>query len=612
VSPEPDDHPTPPAVPVPTGPAGRPRVLLVREPGAQDDSASEPVERVLVGALGEVAEMVVARTPAEALDRLGREAFAGVISESGGFGLLSRESADTEVDPRPKTDVTQALLASQASRILDLLGEGVVIVEPDGRCRWMNRRMQQWPPAVHEQVRRACTDALRHYAHLTLSPSGTGPRSPSRRVPLTVGDERFLEVIASPVVDAQGRCRQVIAVVVDATGTRRLQQKIDAIDKAGAELVKIESEAVEAMTLAERLKLLEQKVVRVTRDLMHFDHFNVRLVDPRHGRLELVVSNGLPPEASAVQLVAEADANGISGYVADTGKSYICPDVTADGRYVAGLDGARSSLTVPLTLDDQIIGVFNIESRRLAAFNEDDRQFAEIFGRYVAIALSILKLLVHERVQTNKKLTDDFASEIVGPVNDITLDCGQLLDEYGDDADLRERLSGILRNAEGIRASLRQAASGPQTVLGTREFEGGVEPAPDPDLEGARVLVVDDEASIRDVVAAVLRKYRITVTAESNAQAAIDRLSGDGPAFDLVLSDIRMPDKSGYDVFDAARQRDPAPPVILMTGFGYDPNHCIVRASQEGLHSVLFKPFRVEQLIGEVRRAVAIRVADTP
>ena len=44
-----------------------------------------------------------------------------------------------------------------------------------------------------------------------------------------------------------------------------------------------------------------------------------------------------------------------------------------------------------------------------------------------------------------------------------------------------------------------------------------------------------------------------------------------------------MPDKTGYDVFAAARRKSPTVPVILMTGFGYDPNHCIVRASQEGL-----------------------------
>jgi DNA-binding NtrC family response regulator len=51
--------------------------------------------------------------------------------------------------------------------------------------------------------------------------------------------------------------------------------------------------------------------------------------------------------------------------------------------------------------------------------------------------------------------------------------------------------------------------------------------------------------------------------------------------------------------------------VILMTGFGYDPNHSIVRASQEGLQAVLFKPFKVDQLLAEVRKALSAAPART-
>ena len=72
---------------------------------------------------------------------------------------------------------------------------------------------------------------------------------------------------------------------------------------------------------------------------------------------------------------------------------------------------------------------------------------------------------------------------------------------------------------------------------------------------------------------------------------------------------IKMPDKSGYDVFAAARRHSASLPVILMTGFGYDPNHSIVRASQEGLQAVLFKPFKVNQLLAEIRKALQPRVA---
>ena len=76
--------------------------------------------------------------------------------------------------------------------------------------------------------------------------------------------------------------------------------------------------------------------------------------------------------------------------------------------------------------------------------------------------------------------------------------------------------------------------------------------------------------------------------------------------FDLVLSDIRMPHRNGYEIYAAVRRRDDDTPVILMTGFGYDPSHSIVRASQEGLSSVLYKPFKVDQLLEDVYMALGI------
>ncbi|MCH7526398.1 MAG: hypothetical protein IID39_03080 [Planctomycetes bacterium] len=57
-------------------------------------------------------------------------------------------------------------------------------------------------------------------------------------------------------------------------------------------------------------------------------------------------------------------------------------------------------------------------------------------------------------------------------------------------------------------------------------------------------------------------------------------------------------------MFAAAKDANAETPVILMTGFGYDPNHSIVRARREGLAAVLFKPFKVDQLLGEVRTAL--------
>src|SRR6185295_19211355 len=345
--------------------------------------------------------------------------------------------------------------------------------------------MQAWPPRVHEKIRRTCQEAFDLFSK-QVSPqnSETPAFSRSKRYALTIEDQQFLEMIASPVISPAGHVVQVVAVVWDATGTRRLQQKIDAIDKAGRELVRLEADAMSKMNVGQRLKLLEEKIISFTRDLMHFDHFAIRLLDRKSNKLEVVISQGLPSDALNIELFAAPEGNGISGYVAATGRSYICPDVERDPRYVTGLDAAKSSLTVPLRLHDRVIGIFNVESTQRAAFNEDDRQFAEIFGRYVAIALNILDLMVVERTGTAHKVADDVSSEVAGPLNDITIDATALMDDYIGHDDLRHRLQQIIDNVNSVRKSLKQVAEGPNTVLGASEVK---EHADDPVLSGARV-----------------------------------------------------------------------------------------------------------------------------
>ena len=74
--------------------------------------------------------------------------------------------------------------------------------------------------------------------------------------------------------------------------------------------------------------------------------------------------------------------------------------------------------------------------------------------------------------------------------------------------------------------------------------------------------------------------------------------------YDVVLADIRLPDMTGYDCFCELRRIHEHMPIILMTGFGYDPSHAIVKARQQGLKSVLYKPFRLDQLLTGLEDAV--------
>ncbi|HEY3241881.1 MAG TPA: response regulator [Phycisphaerae bacterium] len=536
--------------------------------------------------LGRVADVRSVSTVEEAMELLRQQPYDLVINDSDVFLPLGRLH-----------------FANQAATALEAMAQGVCLIGPAGQMIWANPKMLSLSADIQSRVQACCGELF------TRAGADNGRRpaaARARRFTLTTETKECFELTATPIVDVDQRVTQVAAVVWDATNTYRLQEKIDAIDRAGRELVNLDAEQIARLDMQERLALLEQKIIRYTHDLLHFDNFAIRLLDKKTNRLELVLASGMSAEGQELDLFACPDGNGICGYVAHHGRSYICPDVQADARYMVGIVNARSSLTVPLRLHDQVIGVFNVESDRPAAFGENDRQFLEIFGRYVAVALHVLNLLVTERYAVTGSLAGAVLAELTGPVNDILTDVGNLTEDYIGHDDLRHRLNKIAANAVAIREVVKQYTT-QQGVIGRRPHGATRH---DPILTGKHVLIADDEEVIRDTVRDVLAGYGCEVAIATTGDAAIEMLKR--APFDLVISDIRMPNRSGYEVFAAAKDANPNTPVILMTGFGYDPNHSIVRARREGLAAVLFKPFKVDQLLSEIRSALRSASAPTP
>ncbi len=124
-----------------------------------------------------------------------------------------------------------------------------------------------------------------------------------------------------------------------------------------------------------------------------------------------------------------------------------------------------------------------------------------------------------------------------------------------------------------------------------------------------RILVADDKEALREAVAGYLRSRGMDVALAADGEEALEKAAS--AHFDLVLSDIRMPRKNGYEVFSGVRRVSPDTKVILMTAFGYDPDHALVRSAQEGLTRVLFKPFKMEELYEAITAALAAPAAPT-
>jgi two-component system, sensor histidine kinase SagS len=480
------------------------------------------------------------------------------------------------------------------------------MVDAAGNLVWANRRLKRQSAQVQREFAEHCKQAIEQFRGPTLDEHGK-PRRLIDRFEFQV-DPCSYELVVCPVSMRETDEQQIAAVVGvlwDVTASRRLQNRIDAIDAAGADLMKIDAAQLAGMNMAQRLKWLEEKIVRYVRELLNFDNFEVRLLDKQTGQLELVIAHGIAPLKIGEVMFAREDGNGISGWVATSGRSYICPDVRRDPLYREGLDNARSSLTVPLFLHDRVVGTFNAESFTPNVFDENDRRFAEIFGRYIAMAMNVLDIMVAERYMTNEQVAQNIVREVEEPLEDVAGAARGLLERIPVGDESRAELERILRAAESVRDRIAACARGPRTILGAEQELRRHEI--DPLIAGKRVIVADDEPNIRETISAILSQKGAEVTVCENGVdtiEAIERAGAEGQLFELVISDIKMPDRNGYEVFRAAKAINPHTPVILMTGFGYDPHHSIVRSSQEGLDLFLFKPFKASQLMEAIAKSL--------
>lgn len=549
--------------------ADRPRILMLTGAGSTPTAtdARDPAfpDR----------EVVLIPTLPEALALLQIEPFAGIYISTQDPALWQQ---------------AKHLLQNEA--ILEVLGEGVAVIQPDLRIVWANPTFEKWCGGpVQGQF---FLDALGTPTIIgpDMNPVATALQGTAVQTRLQRRDNQYLDLRLAPILDSDGKIQQIIALCRDVTTEVRKQQKLDVLHLASRDLASLQSD----LSADERVEVLKHNIRRLTHDLLHYDVIEIRLLDPHSGLLKPLLAEGMIPEAASRVLFAKTDKNGVTGYVAATGQTYVCSDTANDPHYIQGAHGARSSLTIALRDTDQtIIGTFNVESPQHNAFSPQDVQFAEIFCRELSSALHTLDLLLVERQATASQSIEAINREVSIPVDEILTAATSLLDRWiGHEDEMADTLKKILSRARCIKENILRV--GEDLAPQAKVLAAGSEPAGRLNM---RVLVVDNDERVRKSAHSILGRLGCIVETARDGKEAITmaKLS----RYDAMLTDIRLPDLGGYDVYRALRQAQPKAHVILMTGFGYDATHSIVKAKQEGLRHVLYKPFRVDQLLAALK-----------
>jgi excisionase family DNA binding protein len=120
-----------------------------------------------------------------------------------------------------------------------------------------------------------------------------------------------------------------------------------------------------------------------------------------------------------------------------------------------------------------------------------------------------------------------------------------------------------------------------------------------------RILVVDDEASIRDLLAKTLALAEYEVDTAADATAALDRVRA--VSYDLLIADLRMPGMDGLSLIRQTKRIRAELPVIIITGYSTEAS--AIEAVNLGVAGYLRKPFRVPEVLAAAAKALGAPAA---
>jgi len=196
------------------------------------------------------------------------------------------------------------------------------------------------------------------------------------------GEKRYVEIKSTVIRETCGKAR-TIAQLLDVTESKRteeerkrFEERLSALNMYG-----------QSLNMAKDMEEIYRLTLNAMGKTLGFEFADIFIIEAN--TVCLVVHRGY---SKILSLRLPLDGNkGIVVRAAKTGKPVLVPDVRKDRAYVEGGEGILSELAVPIKIGDKVLGVLNVESKKLAVFDENDRELLEILASHAAIAITNLK-----------------------------------------------------------------------------------------------------------------------------------------------------------------------------------------------------------------------------
>ncbi|HWN80966.1 MAG TPA: GAF domain-containing protein, partial [Candidatus Udaeobacter sp.] len=352
---------------------------------AQDAPPSSLAARELAALIDILRDLNAAFDPTERLPQVVQRAARALTAEAGSLFLL-------EGDPPL---LVARVLHQPAAGEVKALSAPLVIAPGEGTAGWValhNGRLNL--PDVTQDER------FKPYHH----PGALEIRS-LLSVPLKA-DGRVLGVI--DLVNRPGGfdldAESFLAAVADELAIAlRNHILVRSLEKEKLALEVMREVSHTLLSTLEVAEVLKRIVVGLGR-LIAFDAVGIFLVR-EDGTIEHAIERGY--ESDRLGNLRQKVGEGLIGWSISTADPAIVPDVRVDGRYIAARDTTQSEMVAPLISRGKVIGAFNLESDKLAAYTRDDLKRLSAFADSAAVALEVARL--HEESVRSRRLEEDLA-----------------------------------------------------------------------------------------------------------------------------------------------------------------------------------------------------------
>ncbi len=249
-------------------------------------------------------------------------------------------------------------------------------------------------------------------------------------LPLTRGDEDFGRIVLHRQAPFDAAAREQLQAISDVAGLvifATLQKELHQWRQRQLALVREVSRQISQIT---DLNLLTKRITQLVQETFEYNYVAVFLIEPDTQKLKFqasAISERISELASHLPDFEKDSHPGFSlgehmiGHVAQTGKELIANDVTQEPRYkeVDSLDETKSEVVLPLKIESQIFGVFDIQSEEINAFHEDDLLVLRALADNIAIAIESTRLYQGIQLRMDQLRTVSEVSRAITFILDI-------------------------------------------------------------------------------------------------------------------------------------------------------------------------------------------------